>query len=234
MDNTYHGRGVISPVVAEGAAASETGSRDPDYYSMLKVEFLEVIPRGPHVVLDMGCASGQLGRALKESNRAAEMVGAEIYPPAAEEAGIYYDKVFQGDVESLILPYTDYFDYVICGDILEHLKDPWAMLANIHRMLKDGGSLICSIPNIRYWQIIVDLVLKGKWQYAPDGILDITHLRFFTRKSFLDMLNKADLSVTWLRMSIHGKKIFANAITCGMFSEFLATQIMIAARKTGK
>jgi len=201
------------------------------YYKMSKKEFLPLIPEGNNVILDLGCGAGQFGRVLRELNKASEVIGVEIYPLAAEEAAKYYTKVYQHNVESLVLPYAEYFDYVICGDILEHLIDPWSMLTKINRMLKYGGELICSIPNIRYWKIITDLVLNGRWEYTDAGILDSTHLRFFTKSSFMGMLHNANYRITWLHMSIHGKKKFANIVTFGMFSEFLATQIMISARK---
>lgn len=198
---------------------------------MLKKEFLPLIPEGPNVVLDIGCGAGRLGRVLREMNKAIEMVGVEIYEPAAEEADKNYNKVHRGNIESLNLPYVEHFDYVICGDILEHLIDPWAMLNKINSMLKKGGALICCIPNIRYWQIITDLLMGGKWEYADAGILDATHLRFFTKRSFIKMLDEANYRVTWLHMSISGKKMIANKVTFGVFSEFLAPQIMISARK---
>lgn len=201
------------------------------YYNRVKREFLPLIPEGPNVILDLGCGAGQLGRVLRETNKASELVGVEIYPMAAEKAEKYYNKIYQDNVESLSLPYVEYFDYVICGDILEHLIDPWFMLTKINKMLKSGGMLVCSIPNIRYWKIIATLVLNGTWEYTEAGILDSTHLRFFTKSSFIDMLHKSNYSVTFLRMSIQGKKKFANMATFGMFSEFLATQIMISARK---
>ena len=105
------------------------------------------------------------------------------------------------------------------------------MLKKIQGMLKKGGSLICSIPNIRYFKIIVELSLSGAWEYTAAGILDNTHLRLFTKKSFMKMLDDSNYRVSWLHMSISGKKKIANKITMCIFSEFLAPQIMIAAIK---
>ncbi len=139
--------------------------------------------------------------------------------------------MYCGNVESLDLPYSEYFDYVICGDILEHLNDPWNMVSKIAKMLKKDGALICSIPNIRYWKIITDLTLYGRWDYTDSGILDSTHLRFFTKSTFFKMLHKANYKVVWELMVIHGKKKAVNLMTFGLFSEFFATQIMVMARK---
>jgi len=202
-----------------------------DYYNMVKIEFLPLITEKPNSILDIGCGAGQFGRTLREMNKVSELVGIELCEPAAEQAKTFYDKMYCHNVESLDLPYSDYFDYVICGDILEHLNDPWDMVSRIAKMLKKDGALICSIPNIRYWQIITDLTLHGRWDYTDSGILDSTHLRFFTKSTFFEMLHKANYQIEWESMVVHGKKKFVNLITFGMFSEFLTTQIMVMAKK---
>ncbi|MDF0673221.1 MAG: class I SAM-dependent methyltransferase [Nitrospira sp.] len=201
------------------------------YYNMVKIEFLPLITEKPNSILDVGCGTGQFGRKLREMNKASELVGIELYAPAAVQAEKYYDKMYHDDVESLDLPYSEYFDYVICGDILEHLSDPWNTVSRIAKMLKKDGALICSIPNIRYWKIIADLTLYGRWDYTDSGILDSTHLRFFTKSTFFEMLHKANYKVEWEAMVVHGRKKVVDLITFGMFSEFLTTQIMVMAKK---
>lgn len=201
------------------------------YYNMVKIELLPLITEKPNLILDVGCGTGQFGRKLREMNRVSELVGIELYAPAAEQAEKYYDKMYCGNVELLDLPYSEYFDYVICGDILEHLSDPWSMVSKIEKLLKKDGALICSIPNIRYWKIIADLTLYGRWDYTDSGILDSTHLRFFTKSTFYEMLHKANYKVGWDLMVIHGKKKVVNLMTFGFFSEFFATQIMVMAKK---
>jgi 2-polyprenyl-3-methyl-5-hydroxy-6-metoxy-1,4-benzoquinol methylase len=201
------------------------------YYNMLKKEFLPLIPEGPNVILDLGCGVGRLGRVLREMNKAAIVIGVDCNASATEEATKHYDKVYQGDIELMNLPFIEHFDFILCGDILEHLKNPWSALINIKGMLKPDGTLICSIPNVRYYKVIIDLLFHGTWEYTDAGILDSTHLRFFTKSSFIQMLRNANYRVTWLYMSIHGKKRIANKMTFSIFSEFLATQMMIAARK---
>lgn len=206
-------------------------NKDADYYNWEKNRIAELISEGANKILDIGCASGRLGKKLRELNKAEELIGIEIYQPAAEEASLYYNKIFQDDIESFELPFEKYFDYVICGDILEHLRDPWKMVERIHGWLKPGGSLIASIPNIRYWQILTDLILFGKWEYVDAGILDNTHLRFFTRKSFNKLLQDANYDCYHEEMVIHGnKKNIANKITIGLFKEFLGSQVIVMAK----
>jgi 2-polyprenyl-3-methyl-5-hydroxy-6-metoxy-1,4-benzoquinol methylase len=215
----------------ENKAFRNSGDR---YYNMFKSGIASLIPEGSHVILDMGCAAGVLGRRLKELNKAKEVVGVEIFKEAADEAAKHYETIHQGDIEELKLPYKNYFDFVVCADILEHLRDPWNILGQIHTWLKNDGSVIICIPNVRYWRVLRDLIFHGSWQYMNAGILDKTHLRFFTRRSFLGPLAEAGFEVQYMRMEIIGiKHEIANRITCRLFEEFMGRQVIIVAKKKG-
>jgi 2-polyprenyl-3-methyl-5-hydroxy-6-metoxy-1,4-benzoquinol methylase len=205
------------------------------YYNREKTRIISYFPEGRHVILDLGCATGRLGINLKKENSATEVVGVEIFGPAAEEAAKHYNKVYSVDIESAELPYQNYFDFVVCGDILEHLKDPWEMARKIHGWLKNGGKLIVSIPNIRYWRIIRDLVFLGKWEYVDSGILDQTHLRFFTKREFVFLLEKANFKINRQDMVVNGlKQNIFNNMTLKIFEEFMGSQIIIEAEKIDK
>jgi 2-polyprenyl-3-methyl-5-hydroxy-6-metoxy-1,4-benzoquinol methylase len=206
--------------------------KDASYYNFEKSRIAALIPEGSHRILDIGCAAGRLGRKLRASNKAVELVGVEIFAEAAEEASKYYDRVYQWDIELLEMPYNGHFDFVICGDILEHLHDPWRMVGKILTWLKPGGHLITSVPNIRYWRILRDLMIYGKWEYVADGILDNTHLRFFTKSSFVKLMREQGFKIEYEAMVINGKKqnLF-NRLTFGMFAEFLGSQVMVSGRK---
>lgn len=210
----------------------EINHKAESYYRREKKQILNLIPAGAHSVLDLGCASGMLGRQLRNSNRAAELVGVELFEPAGTEAAAYYDRIFLGDIESIQLPYHEHFDYVVCGDILEHLRDPWSVVGRIHGWLKKEGVLISSIPNIRYWRVLRDLIVFGKWEYVEAGILDNSHLRFFTRRSFQELLEQTEFKVIEHTPCIGGRKqALFNTLTCGLFAEFLGSQYMVTARK---
>lgn len=210
----------------------EHTAKDDLYYNQEKPALVPLIPEGPHVVLDLGCGAGKLGRALYAKRKAVEVIGVEIYPAAAQEAAKFYKRVHQGDLENLELDYQGYFDYIICGDILEHLKDPYDQVRKIYRWLKKGGRVVASLPNVRNWRVIVDLVIYGKWEYADSGILDHTHLRFFTRKTGLKLFEDANMTVEYHQMLIRGpKKEMANLLTLGALKEFLGRQVIIVARK---
>lgn len=206
--------------------------KDSEYYTRDKAWMLPLIKEGPNRVLDLGCASGRVGQKLLETGRAKELIGAEIFASAAAEAAKIYNKVYVGDVEESELPYVDHFDYVICGDILEHLKDPYTVVRRISTMLKPGGSLLVCVPNVRNFRVLKNLIFRGQWEYVSSGILDRTHLRFFTRRSCRRMLEEAGLRVYHEEMIVYGpRKKLVNRATLGLFREFLATQVFCCGRK---
>jgi methionine biosynthesis protein MetW len=164
---------------------------------------------GPHVkiismigkgwrVLDVGCGVGNLGRYLKE-NFDCYVIGIEIDEDAAKIARKFYDEVIVGDVEELLtreLKYPDnYFDAIIMADVLEHLKRPDTLLIKLKRYLKPEGIAVASIPNIGRLEIRLKL-LFGKFEYEETGILDKTHLRFFTLKTAKELFESAGYKIT--------------------------------------
>lgn len=207
-------------------------AKDDWYYNMFKPGIASLIPEGPHTVLDLGCGTGVFGRKLKGLNKARELVGVEIFDEAADEAANHYEKVYPGDLEHMNLDYENYFDFVVCGDIIEHLVDPWGMLRKINTWLKSGGHVLVSIPNVRYWRVLRDLIFYGDWEYLDGGILDKTHLRFFTKKSILRGLIDAGFNVEYTRLDVNGiKHKFFNRITFRCFEEFMGSQIIVDGKK---
>lgn len=173
--------------------------KGPTYYSNPREDLLRFIGSSSQHVLDVGCGAGSMGLRLKELIPDIEVVGIELDHVAAENAKSVLAKVIIGDVEELSLPdegYGDgYFDCIVYGDILEHLKDPWAVLQRHRRCLSENGMIIASIPNVRNLRVIADLVMEGTWTYASKGILDATHLRFFTLKTAQNMVEHAGYRV---------------------------------------
>lgn len=130
-------------------------------------------------VLEIGCACGATLLKIKSDYPQAKLYGIELNEQAALSAKLFAD-VIAADIEKTTLPYEEeYFDYVILADILEHLTDPWKALENIRPHLKAGGQILASIPNVMHFSVLRNL-LQGNWTYEEAGILDKTHLRFFT------------------------------------------------------
>jgi 2-polyprenyl-3-methyl-5-hydroxy-6-metoxy-1,4-benzoquinol methylase len=151
---------------------------------------------GPGRVLDVGCSSGYLARPLREAG--ARVVGIELDPAAAAEARAVCEAVVVGDVESVDLPFEPAsFDVVLCGDVVEHLRDPGAALARLRPFLRPGGRLVLTTPNVANWAIRLSL-LAGRWRYTDRGILDRTHTHLFTRKTLTETVTQAGYRVVEL------------------------------------
>lgn len=141
-------------------------------------------------ILDVGCSCGGTLAALYNQYPKASLYGIELNQNAAKIAGLFAN-VQSCNCENEDLGYNDgFFDYIICADVLEHLGDPWSMLKKFHKLLKPSGFLLASIPNVMHHSVIRDLI-NGQWNYTDAGLLDRTHLRFFTPSTIFDMFVKA-------------------------------------------
>lgn len=146
----------------------------------------------PMRILDVGTADGYLGAILKA--RGHYVAGLDYDPRVVEKARPIYDRFYQADVERFEFPERSEYDCIIFADVLEHLPDPAAVLRRCVRSLKPGGKIIISVPNAA--NIVVRLsLLFGRFEYGDRGILDRTHLRFFTRKTFTKLLQESGLHV---------------------------------------
>lgn len=142
------------------------------------------------MVVDFGCASGYFARLLQTKN--CKIVGVEINEEAAQLAKQFCQTVIIADLDfnsvSEILP-SNTFDVAVFGDVLEHLRNPWKVLQETKKILTPNGYVIASIPNIAHGDIRLAL-MQGKFEYQEYGILDNTHLRFFTRKTVQELFEE--------------------------------------------
>ena len=166
-------------------------------------------------ILEIGCASGRLGADIKVKYSKVHYTGVDFNLDALDSARMKLDRVYHFDFNSDSLDNfrslvgQDY-DFIICADVLEHLIDPLELVFYLHGMLKENGKMIISIPNIMHISIIKELVVNMDFEYKDSGILDKTHLRFYTRKSFLRELNRGGLLKTFYYFQNGTKsKIFA-------------------------
>ena len=174
------------------------------YYLNCNKNLLNNIPAELSHVLEFGCSGGVLGKWYKESNPKTIWHGIDIHKPAVEHAKTLLDKAWCMNANALkpnkVMQDSSY-DALIYGDVIEHLIDPETSVLDHLKLLKSGGKVIVCIPNVQHWSVMKH-VLSGNWTYAEQGILDKTHLRFFTRQSFLKLLEKLELNVeSMLRIS---------------------------------
>jgi 2-polyprenyl-3-methyl-5-hydroxy-6-metoxy-1,4-benzoquinol methylase len=160
---------------------------------------LERVPRRARV-LDVGCWSGTIGRFLIES-RDATVDGIEPHPAMASIAGRSYRDVFVGSVEDFVGQTRRRYDRILFLDVLEHLPEPAEPLRRSRRLLSAGGRALVSIPNVAHWWVRKELLL-GRWRYTESGLLDDTHLRFFTLDSAAELLVSAGWKIRWRSISL--------------------------------
>jgi SAM-dependent methyltransferase len=146
----------------------------------------------PVKILDVGAAGGYLGKIWNRNGH--YVAGIEYDAASAERARKYYDAFLVADIETFDFPFREEFDYIVFADVLEHLRDPAEVLQRCLPALKDSGKLILSVPNIANWVIRLSL-LFGKFDYMDRGILDRTHLRFFTLRSLQQLVNDISCDV---------------------------------------
>jgi 2-polyprenyl-3-methyl-5-hydroxy-6-metoxy-1,4-benzoquinol methylase/Tfp pilus assembly protein PilF len=164
------------------------------YYECVRAELFPHVPKSARRLLDIGCAAGAFGRSMK-SLRGMEVVGVEYVPEVAERAKTVLDAVHTGSIEHMDLPYADgYFDCMTCFDVLEHLVEPAEVLHKLKRMLAPDGVIVISIPNVQFYAVQQTLS-GGRFPYMDSGILDRTHLRFFTREELRRLIAEAGLEV---------------------------------------
>lgn len=158
------------------------------YYGTHRSEMLKYIPATALKILEVGCGEGEFCRQLKTPER--QVWGLEMNPDAAAKASNICDKVITGSFDEKVseLP-LNYFDCVVFNDVLEHLYDPWSTIRQVKSILSPVGVLVTSIPNFRYISNFITEILYHKdFEYKPEGgILDDTHIRFFTSKSMQRM-----------------------------------------------
>lgn len=190
-----------------------------------------LVPAEATAVLDVGCGPGRLGAALKRRG-VARVVGVELTPEAAAAAAEVLDEVVTVDLDRAELPFPPgSFDCIVYGDVLEHLVDPWGVLRAHRPLLRTGGVVLVSIPNVAYWRVAADL-LRGRFEYRGAGSLDATHLRFFTRRSIVALCEQAGLEVERVVTSVPPgtRSDLLNRVTGGRLEHLLVWRYVVVAR----
>jgi 2-polyprenyl-3-methyl-5-hydroxy-6-metoxy-1,4-benzoquinol methylase len=186
-------------------------------------------------ILDVGCSRGAFGAQLKRLQAGCVVYGIEP-TAAAAYAEDRLDHVVQGFFPADLPGDWRDFDVVCFNDVLEHMVDPWSVLEATIPFLARGGRVVASIPNVRYINVTIDLVLRGKWQYEQTGVLDRTHLRFFTRSSIVDLFASSGFSIDRLIATHQGEsdlllaRVLRGARLTRPFNDLLAQRYVAIAQ----
>ena len=168
---------------------------------------LKFIPPNVKRTLELGCGNGNFSGLIKNQYKS-ECWGVELNSQAATQAASRLDKVINADASSCMNDLPDnYFDCIIMNDFLEHLVDPYSILTGLKSKLNPQGVMVLSVPNVRYWENLAELVILGKWEYKQFGILDSTHLRFFTYKSLKKMFHDLGFEILTLKGMKHRRTV---------------------------
>jgi 2-polyprenyl-3-methyl-5-hydroxy-6-metoxy-1,4-benzoquinol methylase len=219
-----------------GAAMSEQAgppaTAPGGYYGQGRLELLAELPRPIGRVLDIGCGAGGVGIGLKAAG-AERLVGIELMPDAAAVAAEVYDEVLVGAVTRELERLTGPFDTICCYDVLEHLEDPYAVLAGLLEHAAPGARLHVSVPNARHVSLVRDLVFRGTFGYTDWGHRDRTHLRWFTPRDIAGAIAAAGWQVTAQSHPPMRRGRLLDRLTGGWSTQFLAGQWFVLARAPG-
>ena len=169
----------------------------PAYYQQQRHDMRAYLPENPRRVLEVGCGEGAFSAGIAG---AAEKWGIEPNPTAAGVAAGRLDRVLTGRFDDVAdqLP-KQYFDLVVCNDAIEHMEDHDRFLRAIRGHIAEGGVLVGSVPNMRNYKILFDLLVLGDWRYQDSGIMDRTHLRWFTKTGLHRSITEAGYRIEILR-----------------------------------
>jgi 2-polyprenyl-3-methyl-5-hydroxy-6-metoxy-1,4-benzoquinol methylase len=225
-----HEAGVfLTPSAGERAYTT----KPEQYFWGARSDFVDDLPDDSNAeILEIGCSTGATGRLAIARGKCARYYGVELNSQAASAAAQQLHEVIHGDVETLNLPWTPRkFDALIMSEVLEHLADPWSVLANLHPLLKPGALVLAGSPNVAHYRVIL-MLLRGDWALADSGVMDRTHLRWFTPRSYGRLFRDAGYEVvSTVGIGQDGFKArIASRLLFGHFHWLWARQIKIIAR----
>lgn len=212
-----------------------TGKEAP-YFGHTRRDITPALPERCGRVLEIGCGAGATLAWLRQRPGTLHTTGVEIFPEAAARAAQQLDEVHCLDFERDSAPaHWQAFDTILCLDVLEHMVDPWQVLDRIvHQHLRPGGHLIVTLPNVRHHTVALPLLLRGRWEYQQAGIMDRTHLRFFSHDSAIALLQHPALHAPVCRalgFEHSALKRWLNRLTLRCFEELVTPQYLLSACK---
>ena len=232
----------MAELINTGVLDNSYAEKADYYYRFTRTDLLDLLPKNKvfENVLEIGASGGYTLLYLKAKGIAKKVHAVELFElPGTEQDNSAIDTFTIGNIEQMgIAAFApESFDLVICGDVLEHLADPWSVRDKIVQWLKPGGYLLASIPNIREYKTVLKILLRGTFTYEEGGVMDKTHLRFFTKKNITDLLTTPRLSLKKITTNLAypvwntRQRAKINNISFKLFEDFLAKQYFVLSVK---
>ncbi|SEJ60034.1 Methyltransferase domain-containing protein [Sphingomonas sp. OV641] len=204
------------------------------YHDLVRSDVFDIIPQPAGRVLDLGGGVGATGAALKQARGASHVVVADL---VADHAIEEVDAAVSGNLEDLdflnrLLKEHGPFDTILCLDVLEHLRDPWAVVDTLASGLAKDGMIVASIPNVNHHSVVLPLMLRGQFELQDAGIMDRTHIRWFTKETAIGLMTRAGLKLEAVSGYLGRKQKLFNFVTLGRFSRFMIMQYLIRVRRS--
>jgi SAM-dependent methyltransferase len=208
------------------------GSKQRGYFAGARRTFLDLLPASPHArLLELGCGNGNTAAAALAQGKCGWACGIELCDAPAAQACAKLDQVIVGDIEhlSLDLPPAS-FDVLLMSEVLEHLRDPASVLLRLRTLMKPGAIVLAGSPNVCHYSVIL-MLLRGRWDYEPEGIMDETHIRWFSPATYRQLFEKTGFVVDHVRPAfpLHTKARLANTLMLRRFEYLFHSQIELRA-----
>lgn len=207
-----------------------------NYHHLVRTDIAPFVPDHGGTLLDIGGGVGATAAYLKSLGKADRIGVADMVDSSA--SGVTKDFTFKGNLEDpafieRIIAEEGPFSTILCLDVLEHLPDPWTIVARLHQALKPGGVIVASIPNVRHYTALLPLLFRNKWTYREAGILDRTHLRFFVKDTAVELMTSSGLKLELVKgnpQTARRMKLF-RALTFNLFHSFTDLQYIVRVRR---
>jgi SAM-dependent methyltransferase len=203
------------------------------YHGLIRTDILQLLPHFAGRVLDFGGGIGATSVALKRAGRASSVVVADQVVGQLDEVdGVYHGDLDDREFIKEFIQDSGPFNTILALDVLEHLRDPWSVVEQLHSALAPSGLIVASIPNVNYHRLVLPLLLKGTFTLTDSGILDRTHLRWFERNGAEQLLSGPGLIVEEVQANIVSRRErLLYKMSFGSLRRFLALQYVVRARR---
>jgi len=217
-----------------GQLAAEYANKPAGYFENSRNEMLDFVPRECMSVLDVGCGEGNFGALLKQRDGDCEVWGVELDAKSADIAASKLDRVITKPLSTDLSEFQGKrFDAITFLDVLEHMVDPESALREAAQLLTPNGVVVASIPNILYFHQISEILIEQDWRYREYGILDNSHLRFFTKKSIIRMFENCGFrieKIEGISPAVGMKFHVANLLALGRLKDWKYVQFAVVAK----